>query len=191
MNSKEMNEWTIIESCWKEGLFATTLKLIQKFIDKYPRKPQAWLILGDCYLNFALFNNARNAFEKSMKLCPTSKKDLPYHYMGLLYREKGNYRTAEKWHKKALGINPKESIYFVFLGSSLVRQEKYYEAKMLYQKAIRYNISPLDEIYLNLGYIYRAEGKYKQAKECLENALNVDLKYEEARIALRDCNNCI
>jgi tetratricopeptide (TPR) repeat protein len=44
----------------------------------------------------------------------------------------------------------------------------------------------VEEAYFNLGLILRAEGKYEEALECFERAIEIDPQYTLAKQARKD-----
>jgi tetratricopeptide (TPR) repeat protein len=99
-----------------------------------------------------------------------------YYQIGHLYREKGDYRRAEKWYGKAVEMKATTN-NLVFLGACLAKQGKYAEAKQCYQQAIDLKTEEPDEAYCNLGFILGAEGDYQAALQCYEQAIAIDADY--------------
>jgi tetratricopeptide (TPR) repeat protein len=99
--------------------------------------------------------------------------------------QRGNLRAAERWYSQAAKLKP-TTLTLVFLGGVLAKQGRYRDSKRCHRRAIRLATHNPDEAYLNLGLILRAERKYERAIECFERAIQLDPKYETAKIARRD-----
>jgi tetratricopeptide (TPR) repeat protein len=112
--------------------------------------------------------------------------DLPYSYMGRLYKSKGDYRRAEEWYQKAVDATPGEARNLNFLGSVLLKAGKLTEAEECFRKALKCKDGPIDEAYYNLGVTLCGRAKYKAALACFEKALGLDPKYKIAERAIRD-----
>jgi tetratricopeptide (TPR) repeat protein len=106
---------------------------------------------------------------------------------GLLYRERNDLRSAEKWFRRGVRTKPTTSGH-TFLGAVLARQGRFAQAKTQYRLAIRRSTPDdlADEAHYNLALVLRAEGNYKQAVPHLRKALTIDPRYRIAREALRD-----
>ena len=51
--------------------------------------------------------------------------------------------------------------------------------------------SCIDEAYLNLGLILRALGRYGEARQCFELALELDPEYQAAQDGIDDINSVL
>src|SRR5262245_51401078 len=74
--------------------------LYLKFLQKYPKDPQAWNFLGLAYLCDAKYDLAQNAFRQSLTFAPTYSD--VHNNLGVLYMEMKNYPEAKKEYMKAL-----------------------------------------------------------------------------------------
>ena len=72
---------------------------------------------------------------------------------------------------------------WIFRGANLARWGKLKAAHRCYRTALTLECAR-DEAYLNLGYIYRAEGRYGEAIRCFQRALAIDPEYQLAQSAL-------
>jgi Flp pilus assembly protein TadD len=72
----------------------------------------------------------------------------------------------------------------------LAKAGDFEQAKELHNIAVDLKGNP-EEAYLNLGIIYKAEGKLYAAKKALMEALAIYPQYDEAEEALQDVNEAI
>ena len=60
------------------------------------------------------------------------------------------------------------------------------EAERAHRAATRCPEGCIDEAYLNLGLVLRAQERFEEASRCLREAIRLDPKYRVAREELRD-----
>ena len=183
MNKK--TEWKRLRASWDRDEPAYTLRLARDFLTKWPDHPVAWIILGNTLTSLGRYPEARQALSKSIRYCPPERRAYAFIQMGHVFHEKGAYRIAERWYRKAVSCD-KDTINFVFLGGCLAKQGRFAEAKRCHRQAINIASDPTDEAYYNLGLILRAEEKHDEALAAFKEALKIDPKYREAKIAIRD-----
>jgi tetratricopeptide (TPR) repeat protein len=164
---------------------ASQLYVARLYTRRYPKDMYGWIVLAGALAPIASYEEAMLALRTAKKLCPKKHLDFVYAQFGHTYKDKGDYRRAENWYRKA--VEAKEvGRNFVFLGTSLARQGRYREAKRCHRQAIKIGSEVTDEAYLNLGLILRAEGKYEEALECFERAIEIDPRYALAKRARKD-----
>ena len=112
--------------------------------------------------------------------------DLPYSYLGHLYKSRGDYRRAAEWYQRAVDAAPGEARNRNFLGSVLIKAGKLSEAEECFREAVKCKEGPADESYYNLGVTLCGQEKYRAALACFEKALSLDPKYKLAKRALKD-----
>ena len=82
----------------------------------------------------------------------------------------------------------------MFLGSVLARQGRLAEAKRCHRQATRApedDRLARDEAYFNLGLIFRAERRYREALACFDRAIALDSKYTAALEAQADVRSAL
>lgn len=128
------------------------------------------------------FDEAREELIEGMKLNPNTY--LPYYYLGLIYRERGDVKKATEYLEKALYYNPQYTDAILVLGDLLLEESPfralsyYYEAKEL---------SPLyAPVYYAIGLAYYELGFLSTAIENLQQALRIDPYYEKPRELLEE-----
>ena len=170
---------------WNDDAVACHLYVARLYTQRYPKDMYGWIVLADVLSAVASYDEAMLALHTARKLSPKDKLDFIYSQIGHFYREKGDYRRAESWYRRAMKAKETDR-NIVFLGACLARQGKYGEAKRYHRRAIKIGSEVVDEAYFNLGLILRAEGKYEEALECFERAIEIDPKYTLAKKARKD-----
>lgn len=98
----------------------------------------------------------------------------------------GDVKRAERWYRKAVGAAPAA---LVFLGAVLARQGRLAQAKRCHRQATLAREDDRlarDEAYFNLGLIFRAERRYREALANIDRAITLDPKYTAALEAQND-----
>lgn len=116
---------------------------------------------------------------------------LIYTEMGYLFKDQKDYQQAATYFQKAVDLEPEHAEYNILLGSIFARMGKFSQAKRCHQVAIQCSKGDIDEAYLNLGYILRAEEKYEDALDCFKKSVSIDPGYRSANIAIKDINSAI
>ncbi|MFQ5354451.1 MAG: tetratricopeptide repeat protein [Thermodesulfobacteriota bacterium] len=134
------------------------------------------------------FEVAEKTFENISKQgTPISKgKDQQYVNLGNFYKEREEYKKAEKIFRKAIGLNAANDKAYDALGVSYAEQGRYDEAELMLKKAIRANPRN-DEAYADLGHLYNEQGRYDEAAPMLEAAVEINPDNHEAYGGLMEC----
>ena len=160
--------------------------LCKSFVEDFPESARGWMQYGGALIDLARYEEAKSALEKSIKLCPDGKLDHPYTFMGDLYKFAGDYNSAIEWYKKCIEITPDDSAPYIYIGSILVKSGRLNEAEEYHRKATLCTEGCIDEAYLNLGYVLRAQERYTEALDCFNKALEIDPEYKEAIEGVED-----
>jgi Flp pilus assembly protein TadD len=87
--------------------------------------------------------------------------------------------------------DPDEATYHIFLGALLAKQGRLDEAEESHRRAIACAEGCIDEAFLNLGFVLRAQERFPEAADCFRHAIHLDPAYRAARQALKDVERCI
>ena len=146
--------------------------------------------MGDVLTGFACYDEALAALRRGARLMGEKHRPRVWLYVGHVYCEKGNYRSAEHWYRRSVDADP-TTMGLAFLGALLAKRGCFGEAKRCYRRAIRLATETPGEAYFNLGLILRAEWRYREAIESFDRAIEIDPAYELAEKARRDCERAI
>ncbi len=185
MDKEQKRLWGKLMTAWDNNAVACRLYLARRYTQRYPNDMYGWAALADVLSAVASYDEAMRALRTARRLAPKDKLDFIYSQTGHSYIEKGDYRRAESWYRRAAEANETDG-NFVFLGACLAKQGKYQEAKRCYRRSIKIGSKVIDEAYYNLGLILRAEGKNEEALDCFERAIEIDPKYTLAKQARKD-----
>ena len=109
----------------------------EALVKDFPKSSSAWLQLGIAYTDIADYKEARKALEKAINFSSKCFRYIPYYHKGLMYKEKGDLKLAEKWFRKSIELAPNQPDPHAFLGGTLAKQGRYKEAKSEWRKMIR------------------------------------------------------
>jgi tetratricopeptide (TPR) repeat protein len=147
------------------------------------------LVLADNLRTIGKIAEARRVL-REIKEFPGDKAWLVNLYRGKVEEDSGDLQAAIYRYETAVEQNPNSTVPYVYLALA-------YSAIQQYEKAIEVLKGGLaaegdrDEIYLNLGYQYRATGRYQEAREAFHNALKITSDYKEANVALRNVDSAL
>lgn len=106
--------------------------------------------------------------------------------LGRLYAEWGQREEAVNIYRELTQRFPEDSDGYIYGGGVLTRMGKLTEAEATYRRATECEEGCIDEAFLNLGFVLRAQERYEEARRCFERAIELDAEYEAAKLALDD-----
>jgi len=118
--------------------------------------------------------NVPHAVTLAERLVEKNPNDDRYRFMlGALYDENGNHAGALDQMRKAIELNPENAAALNYLGYSLAEAGRQLEeAERLVKRALA--VDPNDGFYIDsLGWVFYQRGKYRQAVEQLERAVEL------------------
>lgn len=166
---------------------ALTVLHVRRYLSRYPEDSLAWLILGEKLGDLARYREAEFAFSKSIEFCPEDELLFRYSLLGHMFRYRGDLDQAADWYRRVIEVAPDDATGHIFLGAALARQGKFAEAEATHRFATRCQKGCIDEAWLNLGFVLRAQERFSEAIDCFAEALRLGSDYEVARQAMRDC----
>jgi tetratricopeptide (TPR) repeat protein len=104
----------------------------------------------------------------------------------MLYHKWGMFDKAESFFSRACRstIGKKQGHVWILRGVNYLKLRKFDRAKKCLLAAIAIKDSDKDEAHLNLGAVFVAQRKYKEAANAFKKALKINPKYKEAKQAL-------
>jgi tetratricopeptide (TPR) repeat protein len=170
---------------------ALTIRYARRYLADHADHGLGWLLLGIALIELARYEEAEQALAKAIELCPWEKRQIPLAQMGHLFEEAGDYDQAAAWYRKAIEADPSDATYHIYLGAVLAKQGRLHEAEEAHRSGIECAEGCIDEAYLNLGLVLRAQERFQEAADCFREAISIDPDYRVARRALRDVERCL
>lgn len=140
---------------------ATVILIARSILKLAADDALTWMRLGHALSETAQYDEAETALRKSLDLC------------------------------KPVNAKPDDADAYIFLGSVLARDGKLLEAEAAHRSATQCDDGCIDEAYLNLGLILRARGRYAEARQFFERALELDPEYQAAQDGIDDIDNAL
>lgn len=164
----------------------------QAAIEAYKKGPRdsatLWNKMGIAYQMMLNLDEARNCYEKSLKLEP--KNAVVLNNLGTIYDSLKEYPSAERMYKKALKYDPKSALIYKNLGTNLLTQHKYQKGWDYYKQALAFDpdvfgqsSSPRVENPASVGD--RGAMNFYMAKGCIRAGMK-DQAIEYLRMALNE-----
>ncbi|EDP73945.1 tetratricopeptide repeat protein, partial [Hydrogenivirga sp. 128-5-R1-1] len=107
-----------------------------KAIQTNPEKAESYVNLGILLAKKKDYGSAKNYFKKAIKNPNYKNKEKAYYNLALVYLKLGNLKRYEESLKKAIAYNNFFLPAYEELGNYYMQQDKYDQAKRLYEKAI-------------------------------------------------------
>jgi len=154
---------------------------LDKIEKMLPGKYYIKFYLGSCHLALNDPETALINFTKSLELNPT-EQDIPsiYSYMGVCFKEMGEYRRAIAVLRDAERYDNKRTDIYNLMGFSHFKLKEHEKAIACFKKVLQLNPgSAID--YANIASNYRDMGKKEKAIKYYEMALAMDPAIDFAR----------
>lgn len=180
-----------LRAAYKADHAATVIVIARAILNQTPDDALTWIRLGHSLSETAQYAKAEAALRKSLDLCEQSVAYVVFGELGHRFKLKGQFQVAAEWFQKAIDAKPDNADATIFLGSVLARDGKLLEAEAVHRSATQCDEGCIDEAYLNLGLILRALGRYSEARQCSERALELDPEYQEAQDGIDDVANVL
>ncbi|MBT4866219.1 MAG: tetratricopeptide repeat protein [Planctomycetaceae bacterium] len=171
---------------WCAGEYAYALELSRDLLRQFPDYDIGWLLQGVMLYELARYDEAEKTLRRAVRLIPDDSLDHGYFHLGHLCRERGDYENAERNYRKALELAPDNAGRHIFLGAMLAKKGDFVAAEEVHRDGTRCSKGPIDEAYLNLGSVLRAQERYSEALRSFTKALELTPDYEEALVAKQD-----
>ena len=178
-------------NAWDAGEHALALELSRELLEEFPDYNIGWVLQGVILYELARYGEAEQVLHHAIQGLPLEHLHHGYVHLGHLYRERGDYDHAEKWYRKAIELHPDDAGRHIFLGVLLAKKGDFLGAETSHRKAIGCSAGAVDEAYLNLGLVLRAQERYKEALACFERAVEMTPDYQEVITAKADIEKAI
>jgi tetratricopeptide (TPR) repeat protein/peroxiredoxin len=166
---------------FQRGYMDQAAKSFQIALRDDPQSAEAVYGIGSVYLNQQKTAEARDSFERALKLRAGYPDTLAnsWNNLGLLAAREGHTEEAIRDFQEALKLSPDHTIALVNLGSAYRQQKRWDEARNTYQWALE--VKPDDaEANYGLGMVFAQSDDTVRAFDSLQKALHLRPVYPEA-----------
>ena len=176
-----------IVSASNKNLTALDVALCEQHLRRFRSDPVVlvWLAMGKTV--FGQHKQAEKSLRRAIYLAEGRPRLLGIALMelGALSRERGDFKAAATWYRKALAANPDAEVQ-IFLGHIAFKRGFLKTAEAHYRRSIAKEKNCPEEAYFNLGGLMVATNRHEEALDCYRKALAIDPKYTAAKLRLRD-----
>jgi tetratricopeptide (TPR) repeat protein/peroxiredoxin len=146
-----------------------------------PSSAEALYGIGSVYLNQQKTADARDCFERALKLHASYPDTLAnsWNNLGLLSAREGHTDKAVNYFQEALKLSPDHTIALDNLGSAYRQQKRWDDARTTYDRALQVNADDAEANY-GLGMIFAQNDDTARAFDYLQRALKLRPVYPEA-----------
>jgi serine/threonine protein kinase/predicted Zn-dependent protease len=145
-------------------------------LDKEPRSPEAYAALADAYNALGKQADAIDAIQKAIDLAP--ENSMLALRLGGYYMAQGKLPEAAAQWQSAVQIDPQNASALYDLGVVNIRGDKLGDAENNFKSILR--LDPDAVTYLALGTTFVLEGKYRDAIDMDQKAIELDRSNREA-----------
>ncbi len=190
MNESD-TEYRRVFDAWSSEEHANALEMCRKLLRKFPDYTIGRLLEGIILYELGRYDSAEQRINRAIQ--GLGPEELPHGYLhlGHLHRKRGNYDEAEKWYRRAAELEPDNAGRHIFLGEVLASKGDFQNAEASYRTATRCSQGPIDEGWLNLGWVLRSQERYAEALKCFEKALELSPAYAAAAVGRADVEKAI
>ncbi len=180
------SEHVALRDAFREGLPATTVELAKQLLAYDPGNLRAQQLLALSLQGMARYDEAQKIYKEFLDASTGTRCAIVRRQLGVLYQDKGDFNKAEKWFQAAIADDPDHATGYVCLGGLYAKRGMLREAEEVHRRGTTCSNGAVDEAWLTLGYVLRAQEHYTEAVECFERALEIDPEHSAANDALKD-----
>jgi tetratricopeptide (TPR) repeat protein len=175
------NSLSLGSAFFQRGYFDRAAMAFQRALRDDPSSAEACYGLGSVYLKQEKAREARDSFERAVKLSASYPDTLPnaWNNLGLLATREGHVDEAIGYFQEALRVSPDYWIALENLGNAYRLQKRWDEARTMLERALA--ARPEDpEANYNFAMVFAQTGDAERAYQYLRKALQLRPAYAEA-----------
>jgi tetratricopeptide (TPR) repeat protein len=166
---------------FQRGYMEQALASFQIALRDDPSSAEALYGMGSVYLNQQKTTQARESFERALKLRASYPDTMAnsWNNLGLLSAREGRTAEAIEYFQQALKLSPDHLIALDNLGSAYRQAKRWDDARKTYERALEVNSSDAEANY-GLAMVFAQNDDTAQAFDFLQKALQLRPVYPEA-----------
>ena len=170
----------------KEKDYDKAFEHLSKAIKLGPFDPDLYLLQGVYYEDTGNIGMAVASYEKLLNRVPNSSR--ANNNLGEIYFNKGEFKKAELFFKRAIGLNPLLSEPYLNMAKLYTKNNEINNAVSFYKQAMELNPDN-SEAFVSLAKIYFNKGDFKSANDVLSKALTSGHRDETILVLLGIVND--
>lgn len=191
LSALEEKLWKTAKRFDQQDHFCCVIITMRRLLDNLPDHGPGWLCYAIALRSLARYKEALVALRRAEQLAPQTMLRLVYSQYGHLYEGKGNFRLAEKWFRRTMESFPEHTDGYIYLGALFAVEGRLAEAEAIHRQATQCKVGCIDEAYLNLGMVIRAQDRFEEALDCFQRALEIDPKDKNVKREIADVTRAI
>jgi tetratricopeptide (TPR) repeat protein/thiol-disulfide isomerase/thioredoxin len=166
---------------FQRGYLDQSAASFQEALRDDPSSAEALYGIGSVYLNQNKNGEARDAFERCVKLPASYPDTLPdaWNNLGVLATREARTEESVEYFQRALEVNPRHVLSLDNLGNAYRVQKKWSEARRVLERALEISLEDPEANY-SLGMVFAETNDTAAAREHLQRALKARPNYPEA-----------
>jgi tetratricopeptide (TPR) repeat protein len=176
----------------KKGQFDDAVAQFRKALEIQPQLPDVYVNIGHSLMMSGRPKEAIEALKEEIQISP--KADFAYFLLGQAHLQQKEYQKAQEYYEAAIKINPRYSNAYYGLASACAKlgdrdkakeySESFKKLKAEERKHLKGRKIEYDDFvetqksaaitYINVGRMYRENGKLAKAEELLKQAAGLD-----------------
>jgi tetratricopeptide (TPR) repeat protein len=177
----ERNHFSLGFEFYERGYFTQAEIFFQQALKDDPQSAEAFYGLGSAYLQQQKNKEARECFERALQLHASYPETVPnaWNNLGILSARERNFDAAIEQFRRALEIDPEQSIALQNLGSAYRQKKDWAAAKQALERSLALNPEDAEANY-SLGMVYAQQEDTERAYAYLQKAIAARSGYPEA-----------
>ena len=173
-------------SALKEDLPALTVEVGLLYLEESPEDAWALGVVGQALFYMARYGEAEAMYARALIGVEPHRRRRLLNQLGDLKAAQLDFAEAERFYREAMVAEPDNAAAYIFLGAMLAKRGDLRAAEEVHRRGTACTQGCIDEAYLNLGYVLRAQRRYVEALECFRESLALDPLDKDTQEALRD-----
>jgi tetratricopeptide (TPR) repeat protein len=171
---------------YREEREAVVIELLAPYLQSNPHDAYAWFMYGDALRVVGRSSESEKALLQALEL-ETSKRTYICSRIASLYSEMGRHADAERYYAEVTSDPAWQSHGWAWIlrGGNLAALGNFTLAEECHRKAIEVGDCDVDEAWLNVGLVLRAQRRYAEAIDAIRRSIEIDPSSDMARKALR------
>jgi tetratricopeptide (TPR) repeat protein len=193
INPKQANVYKSIALLYmKKGQFDDAVTQFRRALEIQPQLPDVYVNIGHSLMMSGQPEEAIEALQKEIQISPDA--DFAYFLLGQAHLQQKEYQKAQEYYEAVIKINPRYSNAYYGLASACAKlgdrdkakgySESFKKLKTEERKHLKGRKIKYDDFvetqksaamtYINVGRMYRENGKLAKAEELLKQAAGLD-----------------
>jgi Flp pilus assembly protein TadD len=165
---------------------AAALLAVRRLLEVEPRDADALLLKGRLLASLCRHAEAEVALLQAQALFAAESEYVVHTELGHLYMSWGRVELALASYQKVAALRPSHAAGYIHAGAALTTLGRFEAAAAAHKQGTECAEGRIEEAHYNLGLVFRAQERFSEAQLCFEQAVALDLQYEQAKVALAD-----